>query len=180
MSFIKLTFISLLVLFSACTKKSEKSTSAPETQGAVCEDKKLVYKTCTEQDVIFAQAEEQAKKAGKPLLVKFGFENCPWCLALHKSFKEGGLKDFVSEQFVVAEINIIPDSGKKVFEKIKGSYAKKSNETGFPFLIVYDPQKKKSVHQDTGDLEDNSNGKGHNLQKVKLALSNAVKKLKSL
>ncbi|MCB0357877.1 MAG: hypothetical protein KDD40_12760, partial [Bdellovibrionales bacterium] len=111
------------------------------------------------------------------LLVKFGFEKCPWCLNLHKVFNTN-LKTFIDKNFVKAEINISEESGKKVFENIKGSYKESYKKTGWPFLIVVNPQANTSTYQDTAELEDNAKGqKGHDIAKVKMALENMAKKL---
>ena len=135
----------------------------------------MVYKFCVDQNDLYKSKLNKAKVDKKLLLVQFGFEQCPWCINLHKLF-EGSLKSFTEKNYVVVEININEKSGKDLFERIKGKYKKGVKETGWPFWIIVNPQTNTSEFQDTADLEDNSKGqKGHDINKVKMALNKFIK-----
>ncbi len=145
---------------------------------AACDDSKLTYKTCTSQETIFSKSFKEAKHNKKLLLVQYGFEGCPWCQVMHKGFMHGKMKGFIDKNFVFTSINISEKTGKSVFNKNRGEYKESPKKTGYPFLVVINPATNKSVHRDTGDLEDNSNGKGHDLAKLTKALKEAIKKVK--
>jgi len=142
-----------------------------------CKDDGLVYKHCHQQEPIYKHGLAKAKAQKKLLLVQFGFESCPWCQNLHRVFTRGELQKYVGKNFVFTEIDITSKSGKALFDKIKGKYDKPANKTGFPFLLVINPKTLKSDYQDTGVLEDNSHGKGHNVAKVQSALERLRKEL---
>jgi hypothetical protein len=160
------------------TKKFALSNAQKSAPEAVCEDKDLIYKNCISQNIIIEQTIAQAQQQNKPVLITYGFEECPWCKNLHRLFYKGELMSFVEKEFVPVNINIKTSTGKEVFEKYKGEFKDSPNKVGFPFLVVLNAKSKKQTHIDTGNLEDNSKGKGHNIEKVKAALQTAHSKVK--
>ncbi|MCB9025070.1 MAG: DUF255 domain-containing protein [Bdellovibrionaceae bacterium] len=151
--------IALISHVSFASAKNDKS----------CNDSHRVYKICESQNDIYQRNLSEAKKSKKLLLVQFGFEECSWCKSLHKIL-EGSLSDFVKQDFKVVFINIREDSGKELFNKIKGRYNKSHKKTGWPFWIAVNPSANTSDFFDTDKLEDNSHGKGHDEKKVRAAL----------
>lgn len=163
------------------TSKSKSVGSKIKTEqenSEKCEDSHLVYKTCTHQKTIFTQGLEKAKKSNRLLLLIYGFEECPWCHNLHQLFSKGDLKSFANQNFVVVDINIKEPSGKEVFLSNRSDYKKTPAETGFPFLVIINPKTGGQTYLETTDLEDNTNGKDHDISKLKSALLEKVKPLK--
>lgn len=146
-------------------------------QEKTCEDSELIYKNCTSQNLVFEQALAKSKKQKKKLLIKYGFEECPWCKNLFNLFTKGDLKSFVETEFVLVNINIKTPTGKDIFKKYKGTLKEEATKVGYPFLVVLNSQNFKQIHLDTGELEDNSKDKAHDIGKVKAALKEALQKI---
>lgn len=54
---------------------------------------------------------------------------------------------------------------------------KRPEKFGFPYLVLVDPLTNQVAFQATGELEDNSKGKGHNPELVKAALNRLMDSL---
>ncbi len=152
------------------------STSA--AYGAACDDTKLIYKVCTDQEKLFEQSSAEAKKAGKKLIVVMGADWCPWCVSLNRIF---GVEEFAKEfpSYQLAEIGVYKErdrfaSGDKVLERLMKAAGEKTKPKGVPILAVFNPKSGKARFVDTEPLEKNTAvSKGHDPAKLKAAIEAA-------
>lgn len=161
------------------------SVAAAETPAESCDDSQLIYKICTDQKVIYAQKLQEASEQNKLMLVTFGADWCPWCKSLKRIFDQA--KGELSTKYVVFEIAVYYptsgdtfESGIQLTEEIMKLNNLDPKETfkGIPALAVINPQTGKAAFISTGNLEDNSNGYGHDVQKVMAAISAATSEVK--
>jgi thioredoxin-related protein len=175
---IQFVFVLLGIFFFQSINLETLRAEEVNSQKQSCEDSQAIYKKCSDQNKIFSDGYLLAKKNKKLHLIKYGFENCPWCQSLHKLLEVGELKEFKNSHFISSNIDITTSSGKEVFSRNKGDYTKKPNETGFPFLVIINAENNKQVYLDPSDLEDNTNGKGHDIKKLKSALEDKINLVK--
>lgn len=149
-----------------------------------CDDKQSIYKICSKQNDLFENAKKDALKSNKNMLVVFGFENCPWCKALHSKLKSKEfIKNFAKEiQYI--DIALYDNKNDKVDEGhkiLKGLLKKSQNKVeveGSPFLVFFNPKTEKVFLQNSGELEENTkSSKGHSSKKLKSAMNNALSKI---
>ncbi len=179
-----LKFVSLLlVLFSL---------NITATESFDCKDfnynPRNIYPICEDGDELLSDVEEKSLEENKQSLLIFGYSACPWCQNLHKIFKTDKKEDFKESCPEVENLNIqelpigfyFKDSlGKYEFKSIKGrtileniANEKGVEVDGYPMIVVSNPKNGKKQLVDTGELEDNTNGKGHSF----VLLCNALKK----
>ncbi len=159
----------LAFVLASCTPKTS-SLAAPQkiTEDVpVCKESSQIYITCTDQVLLYEKKLQESVASNSILLVQFGFETCPWCHSLHDILKAATT---LPKAMQIVDINIRSDSGKKVFDMIKGDYKFTAEKTGYPHLVFVNPKSKKMFHQSTGNLEDNSHGEGHDKAKVMAAI----------
>lgn len=176
-----LSLISLI--FSICLT----TTFAMATeQSSGCDDSNRIYKVCTDQNQIIEKYYSTAQSENKLVLITFGADWCPWCKSLNRIFSESEVWSQLDGSVVNSEIGVNDISGKNVESGLKIitdllSLNNKDSSTynGLPFLAVVDPKTKKAAFIQTGDLEDNSNGEGHDRKKVIEAILKAVSEVKA-
>lgn len=152
-----------------------------------CNDTRRIYKVCSDQSIPHQAILKRALEEEKLVLIKFGADWCSWCHSLHTLFNTQTFWESLNNQVLLSEIGVYMydsatkvESGRDILQELLSVNQKDSSiVTGFPFLVVVNPQDNKSVFIGTGDLEDNSNGNGHSPDAVRAAILNAVNQLKS-
>ncbi len=169
-------FVAFFILLSIPFVQAEDSPTAN------CNDSRRIYKICSDQGKIFKQASAEALSKDQFVVVVFGADWCPWCHSLNKLFAKEEFMKKSADAFTVVEIGVYqPESvdtvpsGIAVLEDLLiKNKVDASVFSGVPLLAVVDPATKKTVFIQTGDLEDNSNGEGHDATKVLNALNEAM------
>lgn len=106
---------------------------------------------------------QEAKAAGKHVLLDFGANWCPWCRKLHHTFATApGVSARLSRYYVVVYIDVNMRHGEKRNYDVNLRYGNPIHE-GLPVLVVLDADGKQLVTQETGALE---TGDHHDPQKV--------------
>lgn len=198
MKLYSILFLGLLLQMTQAQAQWEKpSDYVFENILGVCESpEKIIYPIEQDQMQIFTRAVEKAKNENKILVVVFGATWCPWCYSLHKSLPSNKVLESspYKERFNLVEIAVntmgqndknecdykkIP-SGMAVLKQVVASRGfttaeqLKEQVTGLPFMAVVDPlDKSKTVLKSTGELEDNTNGPDHSVEKIKEFLNKA-------
>lgn len=159
---------------------------AADAQAQPCNDRALLYKVCQNQEDLYKAEFAKAQKENKLLLVSFGFERCGWCKPLADLLRK---PDFAKAfpGIRLAEIGIYKDSTKlseavALLESLvrkAGAQDVKKAIAGFPFMVLVNPSNGKVAFQETGSLEDNSNGLGHDQTKVFRAIQDAKVKVEN-
>ena len=108
-----------------------------------------------EQDILDAQAE--AKRTGKNVLIEVGGKWCIWCRIMDGFFQQHpDLSELREKNFVTVAVNFSPDNQNKAvlsrFPKIPG----------YPHLFVLDADGTLLHSQNTSDLEE---GRGYNAKR---------------
>jgi thioredoxin-related protein len=178
------------VLFFQSLNKSAQTITTEDYKIDGCTEEKQrdLFSLCTDYEKLVEQERLKAKKAGKIFVIKFGYFECPWCLAMHKLFHtkdlERGQKiqQLIADDFHIVEVSIRSESGKKV----RDHYQMNSRTEGVPFLMAFNPMGETSCEDtfagiDTGDLEikKDSDGLMHDPSKVLTALEQAKVTLKT-
>ena len=97
---------------------------------------------------------EQAKPAGKRILVQVGGDWCSWCHLMNKYFHENEkVAAALAKDFVIQKVNYSEENRNKEF------LAKYPAIKGYPHLYVLDADGTLLHSQNTADLEE---GKGYN------------------
>ncbi len=149
-----------------------------------CNDKKNVYKVCSDQLEIFNSASAKARTQNKMLIVNFGAEWCPWCHSLHKLFSNDQFKTKLGTKANFVDIALYKKrdklaSGQKVLKKLISWAESKVKMQGMPFIAILNPRNNKVTLLNTADLEQNTKtSKGHNSDKVFKALSLSMDSIK--
>lgn len=168
----------LIIFVTFCTSMTAYS----------CDDSGKIYKVCSDQQAAFQATLEQAIAEDKIVLVKFGADWCPWCQSLHKILSnEQMLREIGNDQLLLSEIGTnMYNSAEKVESGInillailEANGQSKDVVKGTPLIVVLRPSDLKAVFINTGDLEDNSKGEGHDKQKVKQAIQEAMNQLRN-
>jgi len=108
-----------------------------------------------EQDIFDAQVE--AKRTGKNVLVEVGGIWCSWCTIMHRFYADHpGLQALREKNYVTVLVNFSPgNQNKKVLSKY-------TEIRGYPHLFVLDADGKLLHSQNTSELED---GPSYNLKR---------------
>jgi thiol:disulfide interchange protein len=110
-----------------------------------------------EQDILNAQAE--AKRTGKNVLVEVGGNWCIWCRYMHDFFvQHADLAALRDKNYVLVDVNFSPENENK---DVLSRYPK---IPGYPHLFVLDADGKLLHSQNTSELEQ---GRGYNPDKMK-------------
>lgn len=152
-----------------------------------CNDNRMIYKVCSDQKDIFTQAANDAQAKKQWLAVTFGAQWCPWCRSLNTLFSKIDFVQKMNGNFLTINIavyqpesyDVVPTGMSLLNELLAKNNQDISIFNGVPLLVVVDPLAQKAVFIQTGDLEDNSNGEGHDPAKVLSALNKAAKELES-
>jgi thiol:disulfide interchange protein len=135
-------------------------TSAAVAQGSYVPVRAYDPSRNAERDVAEAQAE--AKRTGKNVLVEVGGKWCVWCRNLEKFFDQhadiAALRD---KGFVTIAVNFSPENKNAA---LLGRYPK---IPGYPHLFVLNAEGKLLHSQNTSELEE---GRGYNAKKVEAFL----------
>jgi thiol-disulfide isomerase/thioredoxin len=162
-------FISLFISISA--------------QARTCDDTGKIYKVCSDQIVnVYNPNLAQALANDQLLLISFGADWCGWCKSLHRIFHDNQFWGQLDNKLVLTEIGTtFYDSGEQapsgvelLNQLFETSLQDKSIMTGIPFLAVVNPKTNQIAFIQTGGLEDNSHGSGHDPAKVLQALQDAI------
>lgn len=151
-----------------------------------CVDTDKIYKVCTDQNPKLEELKQQATNQKKLVLITFGAEWCGWCKSLHAQFEKPEATKRLDTQFILSDIGVyMYDSPKKTESGVQilnhllhVNKMSKSIINGFPIMAVVDPKTEKAIFIPTGNLEENKNGKGHDIEKVFAALTKAANDLK--
>lgn len=109
-----------------------------------------------------ADAQVEAQRSGRRILLDVGGEWCVWCRRLDSLFvRHKGLHEQLHAGFVVVKVNFSPENKN---EKFLSRFPK---IPGYPHLFVLDEKGMLLHSQDTGALE---SGKGHDPVKVRAFL----------
>lgn len=144
-----------------------------------------IYPVCQDAKDLTQATYEQAIEKEKTALFVFGYSTCGWCQSIHQILKgdkqEAFFKDACPEaqEFVIQEIPVMfpyvdmvkkewayqEHSGKAI---VKDMFAQTGVKLkGYPAIVIVDPKDpSQMVTLNTGELEDNSSGKGHDYQKL--------------
>ncbi len=144
-----------------------------------CDDSAKIYKVCSSQRKLYAEALTGAAKEKKLLLVEFGFEACPWCVSMYKILHSPGNKEKTAAYHL---IQIETGNSKLDGRKVLAALRKKEPGTkleGFPFLALVNPVSGKTILLNTGGMEKNTaSSKGHDPEKIFAALGKAAGKIR--
>jgi len=175
------TLLAVVVFFLA----SGTSFAAPKAveKEPACNDQAKIYKICSDQHVLFTNAQKEAIAGKKNLVLILGADWCPWCVSLHRIFdREEFAQRFPEMKFV--EIGIYKDrdrlaSGDKVLEELMAMAKISERPEGVPILALLNPKSKKAHFIPTEPLEKNTKvSKGHDTEKLAEALKQAAALLK--
>lgn len=112
-----------------------------QMDGCVDEKQREIYSICTNYKELLTQSRQLARTHGKLLVIKWGYYECPWCLALHRLLNEdyqdtnSVLRSFYRDNFETVEISVRSESGKQLMQQFKVS----QRTEGVPFLMVLNP-----------------------------------------
>jgi|Deesub1362B_J571_1020462.scaffolds.fasta_scaffold03594_2 thioredoxin-related protein len=153
----------LLSLYAGCSKKEE--TLQAQKEEAKGEQLRPYDETAdAHQDI--QRAIERASMTNKRILLIFGANWCPWCVALHKLFETNEqIHSYLQKHFEV----VLIDVGKK--DKNLDLNEKYGNpiQNGIPVIVVLDSNGEFLAVQETGSLEKpvkEGEEKGHDPEKV--------------
>lgn len=174
-----LLILHLFLFLAACASSGTRQMASTP----VCDDSQFIYKTCTDQKLLFAEAFQNARTENQLLLVTFGADWCPWCRSLNQIFRNPTFLSKLPAPVQMLEIGMY--NGKSQVENPSGSEtlglvienSKQQPEIqGFPFLALINPANGKVAFLNTGDLEENTaTNKSHSPKKLVSALSAAIK-----
>jgi thioredoxin-related protein len=143
----------LILSLSLASAKQNKGASSPSVYVPVT---KYDPKRNAEADL--RDAELEAKRTGRNVLVDVGGEWCVWCHILDRFFDQHKeLLEYRDKNFLMVKINYSPENKN---EELLSRYP---TIPGFPHLFVLDATGKLLRSQGTGPLEE---GKSYNLDKV--------------
>jgi thioredoxin-related protein len=98
-----------------------------------------------------AAALEQAKKNNQRVLIQWGFNTCPWCVAMHKTFRaDQTLRQEFADEYRLVLIDT-GKAGKNV--DVASSYGADVQKHGYPYLTILDASGKPLANQETESLE---------------------------
>lgn len=151
-----------------------------------CNDRAKIYKVCTDQKVLFQEKAMAAMESGKFLLITFGADWCPWCQSMNTILSDQSVWSSLDADVLRLDIGVFKYDGRKknssgvqiLKDLIVANKKKAKDYNGIPLLSVVDPKTNKAIFIKTADLEDNSQGKGHDKDKVIKAVLDSVKTLR--
>ena len=149
-----------------------------------------IYPVCADQYQLYRDAKAEAQAADRLVLIKFGYDACPWCRSLHGIFAaaqaDGSL---TAKGLQLLEIGVVDPNGKKVGSGYRTLARVAVNAVeapkpalqyeAYPMLAMLDPNTESAVMIGTGSLEDNSDGRGHDEAKVWSAIEDAARRLRA-
>jgi thioredoxin-related protein len=120
-----------------------------------------IYNPAADASADIAAAVQQAKAEGKHVLVKVGFNGCPWCYFLHDELEQRPeLRKYIENDYVLVRMNC---DAKNKNDKMMAELGQ-PGRFGYPVLVVLDGEGKRLHTQDSGLLE---TGDHHDPKQVK-------------
>jgi thioredoxin-related protein len=142
----KKTFISILIMISACI---------------YAQDKIQIYDPSANAQFDLQKAIQLAGQENKHVLVQVGGNWCPWCVKLHGFFdSEAVIDSILTADYILTKVNYSKEN-KNPEAMATLDYPQRF---GFPVLVVLDTKGNRLHTQDTGYLELD---KGYDTEKVK-------------
>jgi len=147
-----------------------------------CLDAASKYDPCQNQELIYAEALNEATKQNKKLFLLFGADWCPWCVSF-QSFLDLSDNKTTLENFVLANIAIFhgregSPSGKSVIRRVvqMGTLPAGMSDR-LPGLAIVDPTTKRAVFLDSLLLRESPDSKGFDAKKFKESVAKALRDL---
>jgi thiol-disulfide isomerase/thioredoxin len=113
---------------------------------------KPVYDESADARVQIAQALDAAKRNNRRVLIQWGGNWCPWCLALHRLMTEDkAIAKVLRYEYDVVHVDCGKPQGKN--EDLASEYKAEVRKEGFPYLTVLDADGKVLADQETSSLE---------------------------
>ncbi|MEL7547905.1 MAG: thioredoxin family protein [Pseudomonadota bacterium] len=119
--------VALGLLVAACSQQTTDSTGTPlfvpavdyadfrPAEGCAADVPDAVYRACLDPEELYAAAVESASEAGNPLMVVWGFEECPYCQLFQKEELNADaprtISDFVNDTLSEKQRESLPNSG---------------------------------------------------------------------
>ncbi|NQY95844.1 MAG: hypothetical protein HRT82_01680 [Henriciella sp.] len=117
-------FAAIALILAACSDVSDKPLFVPAVDyadftpaiGCSADVPDATYRACMDPNALYAAAIDAANEAGNPLMVIWGFEECPYCkkFAAEEMNPESPrlISDFVGNTLTEAQRNSLPNGGK--------------------------------------------------------------------
>ena len=117
-------FAAIALILAACSDVSDKPLFVPAVDyadftpaiGCSADVSDATYRACMDPNALYAAAIDAANEAGNPLMVIWGFEECPYCkkFAAEEMNPESPrlISDFVGNTLTEAQRNSLPNGGK--------------------------------------------------------------------
>jgi thioredoxin-related protein len=128
------------------------------TSHAADTTKPPIYDESADAQKQLSQAQEQAKKENKIILLQFGANWCGWCHKLHKLFDtDRSIHSKLEKDYVVVMIDVNKGHNSDFAAKYN------ADKHGLPCIVILDSNAKHLTTKDTGELEE---GDHHSPEKV--------------
>lgn len=117
-------FAAIALIVAACSDVSDKPLFVPAVDyadftpaiGCSADVPDATYRACMDPNALYAAAIDAANEAGNPLMVIWGFEECPYCkkFAAEEMNPESPrlISDFVGNTLTKAQRDSLPNGGK--------------------------------------------------------------------
>jgi thiol:disulfide interchange protein len=139
----------LLVLTLALTNVSHAADAS---------SKPAIYDESLDGQKQLTQAQEQAKKDNKVILLQFGANWCGWCHKLHKLFDtDQTIHSKLQKDYVIVMVDVNKGHNSDFAAKYN------ADKHGLPCIVILDSNGKHLTTKDTGELEE---GDHHSPEKV--------------
>ena len=149
--------VAALMVTSGCQNQKHGITEMPRIYDEESDARQDIHKAINE-----------ARKAGKRVLLMFGGNWCPWCHRLHHLFQNHtDVKKILEKNYILVMINVGDDKERRDRE-LNEMYGNPF-QYGFPVLVVLDKDGRQMTIQETGSLErtqEEGEEKGHDPARV--------------
>jgi thioredoxin-related protein len=134
------------------------TSTLPSHNYAADSTKPPIYDESADGQKQLTQAQEQAKKENKIILLQFGANWCGWCHKLHKLFDtDQTIHSKLEKDYVI----VMVDVNKGHNSDFAAKYG--ADKHGLPCIVILDSSGKHLTTKDTGELEE---GDHHSPEKV--------------
>ncbi|MCC6678745.1 MAG: thioredoxin family protein [Phycisphaerales bacterium] len=140
------------MLAGAPVVSGEPPAAPSKAAGQPGGEKARVYDEAADAKQQIAAAIARAKKENRRVLVQWGGNWCPWCIALHGLFKsDKAIARTLMYEYEVVYVDAGKPAGKNV--DLAKTYGADLAANGYPFLTILDGNGKPIANQETAALE---------------------------